>query len=95
LPIEWRDWSISQGVDPDAIDGVADRFHDYWLSVSGPKGRSADWSATWRNWCRKAIADETSSDKQKGGGHGRFNQIIERASRADGVDREAGHGGAG
>lgn len=32
----------------------ADRFRDYWLAKAGPNGVKLDWSATWRNWCRKA-----------------------------------------
>src|SRR5438477_8979837 len=32
---------------------IALRFRDYWIAVPDPKGRKADWSATWRNWCRK------------------------------------------
>lgn len=31
---------------------TGERFRDYWLGVSGAKGRKLDWPATWRNWVR-------------------------------------------
>lgn len=30
------------------------KFKDYWQARAGPNARKADWSATWRNWIRKA-----------------------------------------
>jgi len=30
------------------------RFVDYWIAQPGQKGVKLDWSATWRNWMRKA-----------------------------------------
>ena len=32
----------------------AAKFRDYWLAKSGSAGVKLDWSATWRNWCRRA-----------------------------------------
>jgi uncharacterized protein YdaU (DUF1376 family) len=51
------DWSLDEGASHDLIRAEADRFKDYWIGVAGAKGRKADWDATWRNWIRKAIAD--------------------------------------
>lgn len=34
----------------------AAKFRDHWTSTAGAKGRKADWSATWRNWIRRADA---------------------------------------
>jgi DNA-binding MarR family transcriptional regulator len=31
-----------------------DKFRDYWRAVPGAKGRKLDWSATFRNWTRRA-----------------------------------------
>ncbi|ASR84995.1 RepA-like replication initiator [Mycobacterium phage Bunnies] len=31
-----------------------EKFTDYWRGVAGAKGRKADWTATWRNWIRRA-----------------------------------------
>ncbi|AAN12630.1 replication initiation protein [Mycobacterium phage Che9c] len=30
------------------------KFTDYWRGAAGAKGRKADWTATWRNWIRRA-----------------------------------------
>jgi hypothetical protein len=30
------------------------KFIDYWISQPGSKGRKTDWTATWRNWIRRA-----------------------------------------
>jgi hypothetical protein len=51
------DWSLDEGASDDLTRAEADRFKDYWIGVAGAKGRKADWDATWRNWIRKAIAD--------------------------------------
>ena len=57
LPDNWRTWSISEGMPDDAVKREAERFRDYWISVSGQKGVKLDWQATWRNWSRKWIED--------------------------------------
>ncbi|AJA43378.1 replication initiation protein [Mycobacterium phage Sbash] len=31
-----------------------EKFTDYWRGTAGAKGRKADWTATWRNWIRRA-----------------------------------------
>jgi hypothetical protein len=31
-----------------------ERFRDYWHAVPGQRGVKLDWSATWRNWARRA-----------------------------------------
>jgi len=57
------DWVPSQddlnqgrkiGLTQEQIDHEADKFRDYWIAKSGAAGVKADWSATWRNWCRSA-----------------------------------------
>jgi hypothetical protein len=42
------------------LDGPAHHvvFMDYWRGVAGAKGRKQDWPATWRNWMRRAAADQ-------------------------------------
>ncbi|MBS1093851.1 YdaU family protein [Gluconobacter wancherniae] len=56
LPADWRpspemaEFARSNGVDPERTAAV---FRDYWVGVPDPKGRKADWSATWRNWVRR------------------------------------------
>lgn len=39
----------------------ADKFRDYWHGTAGAKGRKADWSATWRNWIRRADAPKAGA----------------------------------
>jgi hypothetical protein len=36
------------------VVGEVDKFRDHWHSQPGQKGTKVDWSATWRNWCRRA-----------------------------------------
>lgn len=62
LPEDWEptydDRVICQELrlDPDEI--LAE-FTDYWIAVPGQRGVKLDWSATWRNWCRKQAKAET------------------------------------
>ena len=56
LPEYWRPspedqgFACSRGLDAAAI---ADNFRDYWHARAGAGGVKRDWSATWRNWCRR------------------------------------------
>jgi len=36
------------------VVGEVEKFRDYWISQPGQKGLKLDWSATWRNWVRRA-----------------------------------------
>lgn len=38
------------------VKAEADKFRDYWHGLAGADARKADWSATWRNWLRRADA---------------------------------------
>ena len=57
IPANWEPsdadiaFAIGKGLDPKAI---RDEFKDYWNSSGQANARKLDWSATWRNWCRKA-----------------------------------------
>lgn len=58
------DWQLTDHLEAEArkiLNGnridmklEADRFRDYWHAQPGQRGRKADWTATWRNWIRKA-----------------------------------------
>lgn len=39
-------------------DVIAAEFRDYWIACPGAKGVKLDWSATWRNWCRRAASEK-------------------------------------
>jgi hypothetical protein len=58
LPPDWLAWALAEF--PAWTDAHArsqgDRFKDYWISVPGKGGCKVRWEATWRNWCRSAIA---------------------------------------
>jgi hypothetical protein len=58
LPPDWLAWALAEF--PAWTDAHArsqgDRFRDYWISVPGKGGCKVRWEATWRNWCRSAIA---------------------------------------
>lgn len=43
----------------------ADKFRDYWIAIPGAKGRKLDWSATWRNWIRKAETDHARPGRKE------------------------------
>ena len=57
LPPNWqpdsldRAFAVGLGLD---VDATAAEFRDFWHAVPGLRGRKADWSATWRNSCRRA-----------------------------------------
>ncbi|HEY1490980.1 MAG TPA: hypothetical protein VGF90_08065, partial [Verrucomicrobiae bacterium] len=48
------------------IDAEIPKFIDYWHARAGPGAVKRDWSATWRNWCRKAFEQQ-----KPGGSNGR------------------------
>lgn len=58
-----NDWSPSvsdtdaaraEGFSESEISREVAKFRDYWTAKSGSAGVKLDWSATWRNWCRRA-----------------------------------------
>ncbi|MFO1080839.1 MAG: hypothetical protein U1E23_09465 [Reyranellaceae bacterium] len=60
IPDDWtltdddRAFARDLGLDSEA---TAAAFADYWRAKPGAGGRKADWSATWRNWCRRESGD--------------------------------------
>jgi hypothetical protein len=48
---EEQDFARQLGIDPYT---EADRFRDYWTAQAGQRANKANWTATWRNWCRNA-----------------------------------------
>lgn len=64
VDLEMRAWADNEGVTID-VDRETEKFRDYWVS----KGeRRVDWTATWRNWIRRAQDDAAT---RRGGGRGR------------------------
>jgi hypothetical protein len=68
LPQSWQpdgnefSFALDQGLTHDEVHREADRFRDYWHSAPEAKAKKRDWSATWRNWVRRAV------DGRAGGG---------------------------
>jgi uncharacterized protein YdaU (DUF1376 family) len=69
-----EDWSpneddmrtaLNEGMSRREIMREADRFRDYWLAKSGKDATKTDWSATWRNWVRRAADDRGLSGRQR------------------------------
>jgi len=58
LPEDWepdRVFATREGLSASDINREADKFRDYWRGMTGQRGVKADWTATWRNWVRKAV----------------------------------------
>lgn len=67
IPDDWEpseadaDYARSLGL---PVARVTAMFRDYWISKAGADARKHDWSATWRNWCRRedgALAEPQST----------------------------------
>lgn len=84
-PAEWANFaSTDLGWSQGRIDGTFAKFVDYWRGVAGAKGRKADWTATWRNWCR---SDEERAARSPSQNSGRVRSATAAASSAVMVDR--------
>jgi len=57
LPKALGEWAMAEGMSELCVRREADKFRDYWIGKPGQAGVKLDWSATWRNWIRKQIAD--------------------------------------
>lgn len=56
LPDDWKSDAIAAGVPVGAVDLEGSKFRDYWVAKTGKDATKHDWQATWRNWCRNAVA---------------------------------------
>ena len=45
------------------IGAETERFTDYWVAAPGQRGVKTDWTATWRNWMRKAQEQAPAQDR--------------------------------
>ncbi len=52
------------------------RFRDYWLAKPGAAAKSLDWSATWRNWCRKQAEFDRKHPRTAGHAVGRLDWLL-------------------
>lgn len=65
IPSTWMQFSLELGMPPPLINSTFSGFCDYWRAVPGSKGRKADWTATWRNWCRRDLEKKNGKSEQK------------------------------
>lgn len=49
------EFAISIGLSRQQAESEAVKFREWWPAQSGQKGVKADWSLTWKTWCRKAV----------------------------------------
>lgn len=61
LPKAWGEWAIAEypAWTADIVRLEAAKFADHWRAKSGKDAAKLDWEATWRNWCRSPICQET------------------------------------
>lgn len=58
LPSDWIadiSMAISEGLSEEQARWQEKKFRDYWKAKGGKDAVKIDWSATWRNWCRREI----------------------------------------
>lgn len=74
LPQDWAltkplgEWAVTElGMQPEQVRTEAAKFADYWHAKAGRDATKADWPATWRNWCRKAIEDAARAPVRSAG----------------------------
>ena len=61
LPKAWGDWALSEypAWTAEIVRLEAAKFADHWRAKSGKDATKLDWEATWRNWCRSPICQES------------------------------------
>jgi len=69
LPPDWQpdddDIAFAAALGLDPADTAA-RFRDYWHDKPGANGRKLRWTATWRNWCRRAADSRRPRPRDQG-----------------------------
>lgn len=78
IPGECQEFARQLGLDPQA---VGERFTDYWRAAPGSRGVKLDWSATWRNWCRREV--ERPQAKRTANLHSIVRDAFNADARAD------------
>jgi hypothetical protein len=77
LPDDWIpdgqviEWQRREGIPDDLARHELPRFRDYWHAQPGAKGTKADWSATWRNWLRRAHDEHPTAVANGNTNHGK------------------------
>jgi hypothetical protein len=83
LPVGWyakpdeRQYAVLLGFSAEEIDGIEEEFRLWWPAQPGAKGRKADWSLTWKTWCRTERKRKDEREK-RAGARGRGSQSTDR-----------------
>ena len=72
LPEDWKPdrsyWEaaelINKSITQDWFVTTAHKFKDYWIAKSGKDATKADWLATWRNWVRREVENQSLPKQQ-------------------------------
>lgn len=81
LPGEWWSWAAQTGLTGEEIGDEAEKFKDYWIAKAGKDAAKTDWQATWRNWCRRVLADNRRRGPPKNPGRSALmDEILRRAN---------------
>jgi uncharacterized protein YdaU (DUF1376 family) len=90
LPEDWRPsedlllFAAGEGLSAQEIEREAAKFRDYWVGRAGSGGVKLNWSATWRNWVRKAKENKSNArfvqddSKSASAAAGRLAELAER-----------------
>lgn len=94
---QMRDWAARTTPDVNVVSET-ERFTDYWVAAPGQRGVKTDWTATWRNWMRKAQEQAPAQDRPAPSPVGGAPDVVRRARAeiagllADGRVYEVGAG---
>lgn len=72
LPDDWKPdreyWEaaalINKSITQEWFVATAHKFKDYWIAKGGKDATKADWLATWRNWIRRDVENQTAPKGQ-------------------------------
>lgn len=82
LPADWQpgpaelEFAASIGLANGKATAEAEKFRDYWHAKAGAAASKTDWLATWRNWCREAVARVGKQQTPAQGSTGRHYEVI-------------------
>ena len=83
MPDDWTvgdelmGWCLQAGADLMLVEAEAAKFKDWAAAVAGQKGVKRDWDAAFRNWMRKALADNRPKQGRLDG----FTQVASELAR--------------
>jgi hypothetical protein len=97
LPLDWQPdevakaYALRLGV---PLEAETEKFRDYWHARAGPDALKADWTAAWRNWCRKSLQFNGNGSNAKtqtrlGAAVERLRDDIDEATRSQEMRRDA------